>query len=121
MSRYRIVTEGTLVPVPGGKKIEELFGRIHTGTESFSLAHMVAPGNWSEPPQTPEFGELTIMVRGALRITIDGEEIELEAGQSLWVEPGATVRYRNPFEAEAEYYAICLPAFSVELAHRQED
>ncbi len=121
MSGYRIVTAGTLVPVPGGKKIEELFGRVHTGTETFSLAHMVAPGNWSEPPQRPEFGELTIMIRGTLEIAIDGEAVVLEAGQSLWVEPGATVRYRNPFDAEAEYYAICIPAFSVDLAHRQDE
>ena len=120
MGKYTIVDRGTLVPVPGGKKIEEIFGRVHTGTEQFSLAHMVAPGHWAEPPQTPEFGELTIMVRGALRISIDGEEIELRAGQSLWVEPNATVHYRNPFDDEAEYYAICLPAFSPELAHREE-
>ncbi len=118
MSKFQVVSEGAMIPVPGGKKIEELFGRVNTGTEQFSLAHMIAPGDWSEPPQTPEFGELTIMIRGALAISIDGEEIQLEAGQSLWVEPGATVHYRNPFDAEAEYYAICLPAFSLELAHR---
>ncbi len=120
MSNYRIVSKGTLVPVPGGKMIEELFGRLHTGTEQFSLAHMVAPGHWSEPPQTPEFGELTIMIRGALRISIDGEEIVIEAGQSLWVEPGATVHYRNTFDDEAEYYAVCLPAFSPDLARRSD-
>ena len=119
--KYRVVTEGTMVPVPGGKKIEELFGRVHTGDEAFSLAHMVAPGHWTEPPQTPEFGELTIMTRGALTISLDDEEIELRAGQSLWVEPGVTVRYRNDSDAEAEYYAICIPAFSVDLAHRHED
>lgn len=121
MSKYTLVTEGTLVPVPGGKKIEEIFGRVHTGTEQFSLAHMVAPGHWSEPPQSPEFGELTIMVRGALKISIDDEELTIRAGQSLWVEPGATVHYRNDFDEEAEYYALCLPAFSLELANRLEE
>ncbi len=121
MSKYRVVGEGTLVPVPGGKKIEEIFGRVHTGTEEFSLAHMVAPGHWEEPPQTPEFGELTILIRGALEIIVDGEKVVLEAGQSLWVEPNATVHYRNPFDDEAEYYAICLPAFSPELAHRRDE
>ena len=119
--KYRIVTEGTMVPVPGGKKIEEIFGRVHTGNEDFSLAHMIAPGHWSEPPQTPAFGELTIMVRGALKISIDDEEIEIRAGQSLWVAPGCTVHYRNDFDEEAEYYAICIPAFSLELANRQDD
>ena len=71
--------------------------------------------------ESPEFGELTIMVRGALTISVDDEEVELRAGQSLWVEPGTTVHYRNDFDDEAEYYAICLPAFSLELAHRHEE
>ena len=43
MPPYRLVTEPTLVPVPGGKLIEEIFGRVNTGTDEFSLAHMVAP------------------------------------------------------------------------------
>ena len=120
MSKYQLVTEGTPIPVPGGKTIAELFGRVHTGTDQFSLAHMVAPGQWSEPPQTPEFGELTIMIRGRLQISVDGEELTVGAGQSLWVEPGATVHYRNPFDDEAEYFAVCLPAFSLELANRHD-
>jgi mannose-6-phosphate isomerase-like protein (cupin superfamily) len=121
MSKYQLVSGGSPIPVPGGKTIEELFGRVHTGTEQFSLAHMVAPGHWSEPPQTPEFGELTIMIRGRLQISVDGEEVTVATGQSLWVEPGATVHYRNAFDEEAEYYAICLPAFSLELAHRHDE
>lgn len=121
MSKYQLVGTGTTIQVPGGKTIEELFGRVHTGTERFSLAHMVAPGHWSEPAQTPAFGELTIMIRGRLQISVDGEEVTVAAGQSIWVEPGATVHYRNSFDEEAEYYAICLPAFSLELAHRHEE
>lgn len=118
MSNYRLVTSSARVPVPGGKLIEELFGRASTGTDRFSLAHMVAPGNWSEPEQTPEFGELTLQLRGRLRIEIDGEALVLEPGQALWVEPGNTVRYSNPFAEEAEYYALCLPAFTPERAGR---
>lgn len=121
MSGYRLVERGTRVPVPGGKTIEELFGRVHTGSEDFSLAHMVAPGGWSEPAQTPEFGELTIVVRGRLRIAIGDDEVELGAGQALWTEPGNTVRYRNPFAEECEYWALCIPAFSLELAHREDE
>ena len=121
MTRYCIVEQPTQVPVPGGKVIEEIFGRVNTGTDAFSLAHMVAPPNWMEPPQTPGFGEATIMVRGRLRIEVDGQAIVLEAGQSLWVEPGVTVHYGNPFAEEAEYYALCLPAFSPELANRQDE
>jgi mannose-6-phosphate isomerase-like protein (cupin superfamily) len=80
---------------------------------------MVAPPGWGEPAQTPRFAELTVMVRGTMRIEIGpGEVVELRAGQAIWIEPDVTVRYSNPYETENEYYAICLPAFSPELAQR---
>lgn len=121
MPPYRLVTEPTLVPVPGGKLIEEIFGRVNTGTDQFSLAHMVAPPNWSEPPQTPAFGELTLVVRGRMRIDVDGQELTVEAGQTLWVEPGIRVHYSNPFAEESEYYALCIPAFTPERAGREDE
>lgn len=121
MPRYRLVESASRIPVPGGKLIEELFGRVNTETEAFSLAHMVAPGGWSEPAQTPEFGELTIMTRGAMKIVADGDDLTLRAGQAFWIEPGVTVRYSNPFDEEAEYYAVCMPAFHPDRVHREAD
>jgi mannose-6-phosphate isomerase-like protein (cupin superfamily) len=120
MAAYRLATTATRIPVPGGKLIEELMGRVNSNSDDFSLAHMVAPPGWSEPAQTPEFGELTIMIRGCMRIEIDGEHIDLDAGQAIWTEPGKKVRYSNPFENENEYYAVCIPAFGPEAAHRDE-
>jgi len=121
MSSYRLITDVTRVPVPGGKVIEEIVGRANTGEERFSLAHMVAPPGWDEPPQTPEFGELTLVIRGRMQLEADGEKVEVNAGQAAWTEAGATVCYSNPYGEESEYYAICLPAFSPELAHRAEE
>ncbi len=125
---YRLVEKATRIPVPGGKLIEELFGRVNTGTEAFSLAHMVAPAGWGEPAQTPEFGELTIMVRGTMRVELHGapgkpagEVVELRAGQALWIEPGVRVRYSNPSREENEYFAVCLPAFSPDKARRDPE
>ena len=124
MSDYRLVTNPTRVPVPGGKLIEELFGQAATGTDRFSLAHMVAPPGWTEPAQTPRFGELTVQLRGRMQISIggiDGEVVVLEPGHAVWVEPDVTVLYSNPFEQESEYYALCLPAFTPERAGREEE
>ena len=121
MANYLHVTEATTIPVPGGKTIDEIIGRVNTDSDRFSLAHMVAPRGWAEPPQTPEFGELTIMVRGKMQVEVDGTPVILEAGHTLWVEAGATVHYTNPFEEESEYYALCLPAFTPERAHRHEE
>ena len=121
MARHRIVTDPTRIPVPGGKLIEEHFGRVRTGHASFSLAHMVAPPGWGEPAQTPEFDEVTIMIRGRMRIEVEGETVEIGAGQSFFVERGVKVRYSNPFPEESEYHAVCIPAFAPELAHRDPD
>lgn len=108
------------VPTTDGKLIEEHLGLASTGTAQYSLAHMVAPAKWSEPYQHPEFDEITIVVRGRKRFDIDGEVVELAAGESLLIRAGARVRYSNPFDAECEYWSICVPAFSPATVNREE-
>jgi len=120
-SKWTLIDTPARIPVPGGKLIEEHFGRVRTQDARFSMAHMIAPPRWSEPAQTPEFGELTIMVRGRMQIEVGDETIELLAGQSFWVEPRVRVRYSNPFDEESEYFALCLPAFAPDLVHREAE
>jgi mannose-6-phosphate isomerase-like protein (cupin superfamily) len=121
MADYTLVTEATRIFVPGGKLIEELFGRVNTKTDDVSVAHMVAPPGWSEPAQTPEFAEITIMVRGRMRVQIGDATLELKAGHAIRTEPGVRVHYANPYDEPSEYYAICLPAFGLDIAHRDEE
>lgn len=106
------------IPVPGNKLIEEFIGRANTDTSDVSVAHMIAPPQWTEEPQTPEFDEITIMLRGRMHIEIAGETVVLGAGEVFLSKKGKTIRYSNPFDEENEYWAICNPAFSVELAGR---
>jgi mannose-6-phosphate isomerase-like protein (cupin superfamily) len=126
LATHRLIASYTRIPVPGGKLIEEIAGRVNTGEARFSMAHMVAPAGWGEPPQRPSFGELTVLVRGRMRVELGGEGhgapevVEVAAGQSIWLEPGVRVRYSNPFPQEAEYYALCLPAFAPDAAGREE-
>ena len=109
------------VPTTDGKLIEEHIGLASTHTGAYSVAHMVAPPHWSEPHQTPEFDEITIVVRGRKRFEIDGDVIELTGGESLLIKAGARVRYSNPFEEECEYWSICVPAFSPDTVNREEE
>ena len=53
-------------------------------------------------------------------IEVDGEQIILEAGQSILINGGTRVRYSNPFEEECEYWSVCMPAFSMESVNREE-
>ena len=120
-SSYDLQQEPFVVPTTDGKLIEEHFGRVISNEPGLSIAHMVAPSGWSEPFQNPEFDEYTMIVRGRKQIEIDGEIVTLKVGESLLVRKGARVRYSNPFEEEAEYWSVCVPAFSIDLVNREEN
>jgi quercetin dioxygenase-like cupin family protein len=116
---YIITDNPVLIPVTGNKIIEEFIGRVSTQQDQLSVARMIAPPGWSEPGQKPEFDEVTIVLRGKLRLSIDTEEeIELLQGSTLWLKKGVHVVYSNPYSEECEYWAICFPAFSIEMANR---
>ena len=108
-----------VVPTTDGKLIEEHFGLATTKDANISIAHMVAPPGWSEPHQNPEFDEYTLVSRGKKMFEVNGEEIIVSAGQSILIKKGSRVRYSNPFNEECEYWSVCMPAFSLELVHRE--
>jgi mannose-6-phosphate isomerase-like protein (cupin superfamily) len=116
----------TLIPAPtrvtaAGNKpklIDEYVGRVNTETRDISVAHMRSPGGWVEPGQTPEFRELTVVLKGLLRVEHKGGSIDVRAGQAVVCQPGEWVRYSTPGDEGAEYVAICLPAFSMDTVHR---
>ncbi len=117
--KYHIQKSPFVVPTTDGKLIEEHFGNATNGNSEISIAHMIAPPGWSEPFQTPEFGEYTYIIKGKKQFIIEGEIIVLEAGQSIKIQKDTRIQYSNPFEDECEYLAVCLPAFSVNLVHRE--
>ena len=102
------------------KRIEEFAGRLRTGTASVSVARMVSPPGWQEPPQTPEFDEVTLVLRGVLRIDGPDGSLDVRAGEAVLARAGETVRYSTPGDEGAEYVAVCVPAFSPALVHRSE-
>jgi len=119
MKNFFLQVNPFIVPVDDQKVIREHFGLASTGEKNYSIAQMVAPPNWSEPYQNPEFDEITMMVSGKKLIEVDGEKIELKAGESILVKKGSRVRYSNPFSEPAEYWAICFPAFSPDYVNRE--
>ena len=113
------VTRPTRVPVPGGKLIEEHVGRVNTGTAALSVAHMVAPPGWDEPFQRPDFDEVTVVLRGTMRVEHDGGVTDVGPGETVLVAAGERVRYSNPAADACEYWAVCAPAFSPDTVHRE--
>lgn len=102
------------------KRIEEYAGRVNSGHSSLSVARMISPGGWQEPGQRPEFEEVTVVLRGVLRVESETGILEVHAGQAVVTAPGEWVRYSTPEADGAEYLAVCLPAFSPDTVHRDD-
>jgi mannose-6-phosphate isomerase-like protein (cupin superfamily) len=119
-----IISSPTRIPVPGGKVIDEHVGAVSTPdlglSSSVSVAHMVAPADWTEPYQRPDFDEITVVLTGQVVVDHDSGRLEVGAGQSVITRAGERIRYSCGPEG-AEYIAVCLPAFSPESVHREEE
>lgn len=101
------------------KTITEYVGRASTGAQEVSIAWMRSPASWSEPAQTSAFDEYTVVLSGSMTVDHDDGTTEVRAGEAIAVAAGERVRYSTP--DRAEYLAICLPAFSPEIVHREDE
>jgi mannose-6-phosphate isomerase-like protein (cupin superfamily) len=100
------------------KAIDEYVGRVNSGTDAVSIAHMRSPAGWVEPGQTPDFDEYTLVLRGMLRVRHAGGVIDVRAGEAVVARRGEWVQYSSPEPDGAEYVAVCVPAFSPDTVHR---
>lgn len=116
----RLIHEPTVVACAGNKpkRIEEFAGHVNSGHSGVSVARMVSPEGWQEPGQRPEFEEITVVLRGTMRVEHAGGVMDVRAGQAVVTAPGEWVRYSTPEPGGAEYIAVCTPAFSPATVHR---
>ena len=115
-----LISQPTVIAAAGNKpkQIEEYAGRVNSGHASVSVARMVSPEGWVEPGQRPDFEEVTVVLRGMLRVEHAGGTLDVRAGQAVIAQPGEWIRYSSPEPGGAEYVAVCLPAFSPDTVHR---
>ena len=118
-----LIQKPTVIEAAGNKpkQIQEFAGRVNSGHAGVSVARMVSPEGWVEPGQRPQFEEITVVLRGMLRVEHDGGALDVRAGQAVVATPGEWIRYSSPEPGGAEYIAVCLPAFSPDTVHRDEE
>jgi mannose-6-phosphate isomerase-like protein (cupin superfamily) len=118
----KLIPQPTRITAAGNKPklIDEYIGRVNSKTSAASVAHMRSPRGWIEPGQTPEFDEFTVVLKGMLRVEHKNGSLDVQAGQAVITHAGEWVRYSTPDESGAEYIAVCLPAFAMEMVHRDE-
>lgn len=117
------IKKPTIIKAAGNKPkvIEEYIGRVNSKTADLSIARMVSPAGWEEPAQKPEFNEYTVVLKGMLHVKTKTQELDIQAGEAVIVKADEWVRYSTPDDIGAEYIAVCLPAFSPESVHRDEE
>jgi len=118
-----LIDHPTVIAAAGNKpkRIEEYAGRVNSGHHAVSVARMTSPEGWVEPGQRPTFEEITVVLRGMLRVEHEGGALDVHAGQAVVAHPGEWIRYSSPGPGGAEYVAVCLPAFSPDTVHRDSD
>jgi mannose-6-phosphate isomerase-like protein (cupin superfamily) len=116
----RLIPQPTVIQCVGTKpkQIQEFAGAVNSGHTAVSVARMISPAGWEEPGQRPEFEEITVVLRGMLRVEYEGGTLDVRGGQAIVASPGEWVRYSTPEPDGAEYVAVCLPAFSPATVHR---
>jgi mannose-6-phosphate isomerase-like protein (cupin superfamily) len=119
----RLVAGPTLVAAAGNKpkRIEEFVGRVNSTDTALSVARMTSPAGWQEPGQRPAFDEVTLVLRGMVRVESDQGVLDVHAGQAVITSAGEWVRYSTPGPEGAEYIAVCVPAFSPDTVHRDPE
>lgn len=115
----QVVREPALIPVPGGKMIEEFVGRVASGDAGVSIAQMTAPAGWDEPAQVPEFDEFTVVLEGSVVVETEQGTVTVHAGEALITRAGERIRYSCP--QGARYIAVCVPAFGPDIVHRDAE
>jgi mannose-6-phosphate isomerase-like protein (cupin superfamily) len=119
----KLIEAPTVIQAAGHppKRIEEFAGRVNSGHAGVSIARMTSPAGWSEPGQRPEFEEITVVLRGMVRVEYEGGALDVRAGQAVTSQPGEWIRYSSPEPGGAEYIAVCLPAFGMDIVHRDPE
>jgi mannose-6-phosphate isomerase-like protein (cupin superfamily) len=123
MKMTKIIKKPAEIKAHGNKPkiIQEFIGLLNSSTEDVSVAKMNSPEGWIEPGQTPEFDEHTVVLNGTLHIKTEKESFDVKAGEAFMASKGEWVQYSTPYSGGAEYIAVCVPAFSPKLVHRDEN
>ena len=117
------IDKPTIIESTGNKPkiIKEYIGRVNSENIDVSIARMKSPPGWQEPGQTPEFDEYTVVLKGMLRVESKSGTIDINEGEAVIVKANEWIRYSTPDDEGAEYIAVCLPAFSPNTVHRDDE
>jgi mannose-6-phosphate isomerase-like protein (cupin superfamily) len=80
----------------------------------YSLAHAILEPGLSSVPHVMKTSEVYFVIEGSGVVTIEGEEVELFPGDSLYIPPGATQHVTCTSDEDLVFLAIVDPAWRAE-------
>mgnify|MGYP003346340355 CR=1 FL=1 len=90
----RLISHATRIQAAGNKPklIDEFVGVVNSGHTGVSVARMTSPSGWIEPGQRPQFEEITLVLKGMVRVEHEGGVLEVRADLRAWGRSGAEWR-----------------------------
>jgi mannose-6-phosphate isomerase-like protein (cupin superfamily) len=82
------------------------FANSGTGSKELAAWRGDVPAGTAGAPHTVTREEVMLILRGALLITIDGEQAELRAGDSFVVNPGSKLSLENRSGEPAQMWVV---------------
>jgi quercetin dioxygenase-like cupin family protein len=108
MSTYKRVNYGEIEPV--SRAMHTLSDSLESKQVGVSMVRC-EPG-WRNQPHdhgANNYEEIYILLEGAATVVIDGESLEIESGDAIWIPPAATRQIRNGDE-ESAFVLVSAPA-----------
>lgn len=103
----------------GDLTITEFFGRVTSKDATLSACLAVVTAPCAEAYQAPDFDEYVLVLKGQLKLHRADGVTDVEPGQAVLLKAGERVKWVWP--GECTYVPVCLPAFSPENCHREEE
>jgi quercetin dioxygenase-like cupin family protein len=73
---------------------------------AWSLTRVVAPRGVGAPPHQHDFGEAYYVLTGSLALTVDGQEVEIAAGDFIHIPGGAVHDFKASSDAPAQFLIL---------------
>jgi len=103
-----------------GLTIDEMTGNVATSEDRISIALVKVSKPTSEPWLTLDYDEWMCVLKGRMVLLHAGEDIEVKAGQTVFIARGERFRPTFP-DGGTEYVPVCLPAFRPDRCTREEE
>ena len=83
------------------------------GCRQVGVTFSRCPPDWNSKPHDhadDEHEEVYVLVQGSAEVRIDGDSVEMETGDAVWIAPEATRQIRNGAD-ESAFVLISAPEF----------